>query len=198
MKKLPLIYEKQNDFQAALAAYLNAVNLVNEGLKKREIPEYGNLLYSKCFYTVFAGKMANKLGKKDEALLYFTEGEEVCRQNIKQDENDAGNIFESQPYFFEIADFYVASNKKEKAVSQLLELSKKLQNVLDKNQSDLTAAFSLAETFEKIGDIDGEKSREFYENSVKIWRDYSTENLLVPEETEKMKRVIAKVEKLKK
>ncbi len=193
---IAVIYEKQNDFQAAMDAYLTAVNLVDEGLKRREIPEYGNLLYSKCFYTVFAGKMAARLGKKSEARQYFSEGEEFCRQNIKQDENDAGSIFESQPYFFEIADFYVASGEKEKAVEQLIDLSKKLQNVLDKNRSDLIAAFSFAETFEKIGDIDRGKSREFYKRSVKIWRDYGAENLLVPEETDKMKRVAEKFEKL--
>ncbi len=197
-EEIALIYEKQNDFQSALAAYLTAGNLVDEGLKRREIPEYGDLLYFKCFYTVFAGKMSAKLGKKDEARKYFTEGQAVCWQNIKQDENDAGNIFESQPYFFEIADFYVASNEKEKAVEQLFELSGKLQNVLDKNRADLTAAFSLAETFEKIGDIDSGKSREFFEKSVKIWRDYSAENVLLPEETEKMNQVTAKLEKLQK
>ncbi len=197
-EEIALIYEKRNDFQSALAAYLTARNLVDEGLKKREIPEYGDLLYFKCFYTVFAGKMSAKLGKKEEARKYFTEGQALCWQNIKQDENDSGNIFESQPYFFEIADFYVASNEKEKAIGQLVELSGKLQNVLDKNRTDLTAAFSLAETFEKIGDIDGGKSRAFFEKSVKIWRDYSAENVLLPEELEKLNQVTAKLEKLKK
>ncbi len=189
------IYEKQNDFQMAFEAYLWALNLTNEGLKKSEIPEYGILLYSKCFYTVFAGKMSAKL-KNKEARKYFTDGEMACRQNIAQDENDAGNIFESLPYFYEIADFYAASGEKEKAVNQLLELSKKLHIVLDKNQSDLTAAFSLAETFEKIGDISNdEKSREFYEKSVKIWREHSANNSLVPEEIEKMNQAISKLEK---
>ncbi len=197
-EEIALIYEKRNDFQSALDSYLTARKLVDENSKRSEIPEYGNLMYLKCFYSVFAGKMSAKLGNKNDARQYFIEGETACLQNIAQDENDQGNIFESQPYFFEVADFYAASGEKEKAVKQLLELSKKLQNVLDKNQSDLTAVFSLAETFEKIGDINSEQSQEFYEKSVKLWNDYSKENSLVPEETEKMKRVLGKLENVKK
>jgi serine/threonine protein kinase len=197
-EEIALIYEKRNDFQSALNSYLTARKLMDEGSKNREIPEYGDLLYLKCFYSVFAGKMSAKLGNKNDARQYFTEGETACRQNIAQDANDSENVFESQPYIFEIADFYVTLGEKEKAVKQLLELSEKLQNMLDKNQSDLTAVFSLAEIFEKIGDINHEQSRELYGKSVKLWRDNSKENSLVQEEAEKMNRVIGKLENVKK
>ncbi len=69
---------------------------------------------------------------------------------------------------------------------------------MEHNDADLTAAILLAETYEKIGDIDIEKSKSYYDKSVEIWRERSANNSLVPEEKEKMNRVILKLEKANK
>ncbi len=60
-----VIFEKLKDYQRALDSYLTARMLVDEAMKKRELPEYSNLLNSRCFHSVNAGLMSEKLGKKN-------------------------------------------------------------------------------------------------------------------------------------
>ncbi len=192
------IYEEENNYQKALESYQMAQFWVTEGEKNKLIPEYNSLLYYKCFYLVYSGKMSDKLTKKLEAQKYFSQGELICRQNIAQDINDKANVFESLPFLFEIFDFYSSYRGRSQALSGLLVLSKQFQTILKENNTDLASALALAEINEKIGDISsGSEIRDSYQKSVDIWRKYSADNSLLPNESEKMQRVLTKLNKLK-
>jgi len=191
------IYEEENNYQKALESYQMAQFWVTEGQKNKRIPEYNSLLYYKCFYLVYTGKMSDKLNKKLEAQKYFSQGELICRQNIAQDIDDKANVFESLPFLFEIFDFYSSNQGRSQALSGLLILSKQFQAILKENNTDLASALALAEINEKIGDIsNGSEMRDSYQMSVAIWQKYSADNSLLPNESEKMQRVLTKLNKL--
>ena len=162
-------------------------------MKQPKVPEYGLLLGYKCNYTVSSGKLASRLSQPAEARRLFAAGESLCRQTLENDADDIGLIVDSQPDFFEIAEYYAAVGEREKSVAGLLQISRKLEIIFEKNPLDLTAATSLASTYEKLGDVTG-GNRGFYQKSADFWKKIITENTLVPEEIEQMNRVISKFE----
>ena len=194
-QRIAEIYEKEKNYRKALENYQSAENWVLRGFQNRKMTDRTRLNGFQCFFTVYCGKMSDHLGNKVQARNYFIKGENACRRNIEQDANHTENIFDSLPFLFEIADFFVGTDEKERAVNQLLDLSRDIQAILEKNHFDLTAAFLLAETYEKIGDVVQDKrSRAFYEKAAKIWNEYSAENALTPNESKKMMRVATKLQ----
>lgn len=140
-------------------------------------------------------KVFDKSKNAGEAGKYFTEGENLCRQNLIQDTNRTETIYEELESFNAIADYYFDIGKRVQSVSILTETVRKMEAILDKNEWDLQTAFALAKTFEKIGDFQtGKQSRDFYEKSDKIWTKYQQTYPLLPTETEKMEAVRKKLQ----
>ena len=192
-EEIAWVHEAQGDFQGAFDSYSAGIEFIDQALKQPKVPEYGLLLGYKCNYTVSSGKLASRLSQPAEARRLFAAGESLCRQTLENDADDIGLIVDSQPDFFEIAEYYAAVGEREKSVAGLLQISRKLEIIFEKNPLDLTAATSLASTYEKLGDVTG-GNRGFYQKSADFWKKIITENTLVPEEIEQMNRVISKFE----
>lgn len=186
------ISTSKNDYGAAFEAYRDNYEFATSAATRRDNPQFGDVSYYRCFYAVRSGSSAARVGRKAIAEDFMSKGLEVCRESISQDDNDTSRLFDSLPYFFEIAEFRAVNGRQKEAVAELQEIASRIGKVLNNNPEDLSAAFALAETFEKIGDIDNARSGENYQRSLAIWKDYSAKYSLVPEERGKMERAAAK------
>ena len=93
-------------------------------------------------------------------------------------------------YREKISDFYFAAGERERSAALLLELTKRMETVVNKNEWDLETAFALADTYEKIGDYrSGSQSLEFYKKSNEIWNKYQQNYTLLSSELFKMDTV---------
>lgn len=197
-EKIAGILESDGQLDQALAEILIAKDLADVASQDPKMPDKSLMPDYQCFYTVYAGKIAVKLKRSDDARRLFDESARICRQNIAQDADDEQNTFESLPFLYDIAEYQSARGDSARAVRELQELAEKVRLTLEKNPKDLGAAFALAETFEKIGDLAKDtSSASYYRKSLDLWTEYSRENRLLPEESEKMNRVSAKVAALK-
>jgi serine/threonine protein kinase len=188
------ILESEDELDRALAEILIAKRISDEASRDPKMPDKSLLPDYQCFYTVYAGKIAVKLKRADAARRLFDESARICRQNIAQDADDEQNTFESLPFLYDIADYQAAVGDSSRAVRELKELAEKVRSTLEKNPRDLGAAFALAEIYEKMGDFaQNESSASYHRKSLDLWTEYSRENRLLPEESERMNRVAAKV-----
>jgi eukaryotic-like serine/threonine-protein kinase len=189
-EQIAVIYESENNFKLALENYLKAKNWATFGLKNKNLSNPANTQVHECYFTVEAARMFDKLGNKDEARRHFTEGENLCRRNLTQNPDRIETVIEGLKRFYAISDFYFAAGERERSITLLTELTKRMETTVDKNEWDLETAFALADTYEKIGDYhSGKQAREFYEKSDKIWTKYQQTYTLLPAEIEKMEAV---------
>ena len=195
-EKIGRIYESENNFNLALETYLKGKNLATTGVKSKNFINLENVLVYQCMLAVKAAKMFNKTNNnRKESRNYFTDGETLCRKVIEQNPNQNEILLEEIESFYVISDFYFAAGEREKSVMLLLEISSKLETVMEENEWDWKTAFALADTFEKIGDFQsGRQSREFYGKSDKIWTKYNQTYTLLSSELEKMETVRKKLQ----
>jgi tetratricopeptide (TPR) repeat protein len=193
-EKIGVIYEGENNFEAALESYLKGKDQATFGLKNKNLPNPAEIQDYECFFTVQAARMFDKLGDKNYTRQYFTEGENLCRQTLKQNPDRIESLHEELERFYAISDFYFANGERERSITLLTEIAGRLETVIDKNEWDLGTAFALADTFEKIGDHKtGSQSLEFYKKSHEIWAKYKENYSLLPAEFEKMEAVRKKL-----
>jgi eukaryotic-like serine/threonine-protein kinase len=189
-EKIGDIYGSENNFNAALKSYLKGKEQAKIGLKNKNLANPAEIQIYECYFTVEAARMFNKSGNKNEARQYFTEGETLCRQTLAQNPDRIETVHEELERFYAISDFYFAAGERERSILLLLELTKRMETVVDKNEWDLQTAFALADTYEKIGDFQTDKqAREFYEKSDKIWTKYQQNYQLLPAEISRMETV---------
>jgi eukaryotic-like serine/threonine-protein kinase len=194
-EQIGVIYESENNFKLALENYLKAKNWAKIGLKNKNLANPAQIQMYECVFTVEAAIVFDKSGNKNEARQYFTEGETLCRQNLTQNPDRIETVHEEFEQFYAISDFYFATGERERSILLLLELTKRMETVVEKNEWDLQTAFVLADTYEKIGDFQTDKqAREFYEKSDKIWTKYQPNYQLLPTEIEKMEAVRKKLQ----
>ncbi len=194
-QKIAEIYESENNFKAALENYLKGKEQAKIGLKNKNLANPAEIQIYECFFTVEAARMFDKLGNKNEARNYFTEGENLCRQTLKQNPDRIETVLEELERFYAISDFYFANDERERSILLLTEIAGKLETILDKNEWDLQTAFALADTYEKLGDFQTAKqAREFYEKSDKIWTKYQQTYTLLPAEIIKMEAARKKIQ----
>lgn len=188
------IYAKENDFKSAFESYLKAKEAAETALKNKSLANPGTVQIDNCAYTVKVAAMLEKSGNRKDALRYFVEGENICRQNLKQNPDQSDTLLVQMEDFYEISNFYFIMGERQRSISILLELTKRMKTFLDKTETDLETAFRLAETYEKIGDLQNE-DRTFYEKSNNIWKKYSQNYALLPAEKIKMEQVGKKLQK---
>ncbi len=194
-QKIGEIYESENNFKPALESYLKGKEQARTGLKNKNLADPANIQVYECFFTVKTAGMFDKSGNKDDARKYFTEGENLCRQTLKQNPDRIETVLEELERFYAISDFYFAAGERERSILLLTEISGKLETLLDKNEWDLPTAFALADTYEKIGDYhSGKQAQEFYERSYKIWTKYQQTYALMSDEIDKMDALRKKIQ----
>ncbi len=186
------IYAKENDFKSAFENYMKAKKAAETALKNKSLANPGTVQINNCAYTVKVATMLERSGNRKDALRYFVEGENICRQNLKQNPDQSDTILVQIEDFYEISNFYFTKGERRRSISILLELTIKMETFLEKNESDLETAFVLAETYEKIGDFQNE-DRTFYDKSNKIWSKYQQTYRLLPTEKIKMEQLRKKL-----
>lgn len=194
-EKIGRIYESENQFQAAQEIYFKGKGLVNTELKNKSLSDSANLRAYECILLVKGAKMLDKSGNGKQAREYFADGENLCRKILNENPNLNGLLLQQIESFYEIGNFYFAGGERERSITLLLEISKRLEMILEKNEWDWKTAFALADTFEKIGDFQtDEQARKFYEKSYQIWTRYQQIYPLLPSEIEKMQTVEKKLQ----
>jgi tetratricopeptide (TPR) repeat protein len=194
-EKIGDIYGSENNFNAALESYLKGKDQAKIGLQNKNLANPAEIQIYECYFTVEAARMFDRSGNKNEARRYFTEGETLCRQTLAQNPDRIETVHEELERFYAISDFYFAAGERERSITLLLEITKRMETVADKNEWDLQTAFALADTYEKTGDFQTDKqAREFYEKSNKIWTKYQQNYQLLPAEIGKMEAVREKLQ----
>ncbi|HQU85327.1 MAG TPA: protein kinase [Pyrinomonadaceae bacterium] len=188
-------YEAGENFDKAAEYYKKAKHWAKIGLKDKQITNQTDIYLDDCQLDVSIARIYQSQNDKRLAENSYLEAENNCRQKVSAESNMLEATTELLGEFTEIGDYYYENGKSEKAVGLMKFAAEKIEKILEKNESDLEAAFALAEVYEKLGDFQAEQQkREYYEKSFNIWKKYSENYNLLPAETEKMEAVKKKLQ----
>jgi tetratricopeptide (TPR) repeat protein len=131
------------------------------------------------------------------AKNFYQLAENNCKQKVLSLSDRNETVIELLAEYTEIADYYFENGETEKAINLTKFVAEKIDGILEKNDTDLEANSSLADTFEKLGDYQkGNEAKTYYEKSLQIWTKLKESYPLLPDETEKVEAIKTKLNSL--